>query len=448
MVYIDKRSDGSERIERESCIGKEVSLEEERKYLYLLNNLCGITNKKINRMYKLAGSFEAAYKADKAFYLERGIFKEGKDHGFGKRGELEERLLERYEGLRDLGIRLYAIFDEDYPERLRETEDAPLLLYVKGRLPSDEEPTAAIIGGRICSGYGIHAAGHFSAELSEAGVQIVSGMAHGIDAAAHLAALKAGYSSFAVLGGGVNYCYPKENIEIYEMMSGGQGGVISEYPPSAPPEAWRFITRNRIIAGLSDVVIVAEAKVKSGTAITVDYALRFGRDVFSVPHRFDDELGEGCNKLISDGAGILIDKEDVMSVLGEGKKRFYREKSIRDMASDGQSPAYPKRRDTETSKSSSDMPPKYREIKATETESGKGPKPLSYREQKLKEKISQLASSEKIVYSFLDLNEKHTEELCVLSGLSLSETLKALYSLKAKGLCSSPHASYYRKVPF
>ena len=365
-------------------------MDSERIYLYLLNNLPGISNKKIAEMYRASGSFSEAYRRDKKDYLELGIFSgKGRSYGYDDRLKKEGRLMAQYEELGKRGIRLCCFWDNDYPRRLRGLPDAPMLLYVRGELPREDRPSAAIIGGRRCSGYGSYAAGLFAEALSDKGVSIISGMAEGIDSAALRACLRRGHKAYAVLGSGVSYCYPAGSFDIYEAMCEGEGGVISESPPGAGPDPWRFVSRNRIIAGLCDALIVAEARKRSGTAITVEHALAYGREVYAVPHRICDALGEGSNGLIKDGAQIITEPEDLLC-------RFDIEEA---------------------------------DTGARHEKSGPS-----------------LASSEKIVYSCLDFNQKHLEEVAAVAGLSIPETIRSLQGLEKKGLAASGPAAYYRKV--
>lgn len=202
----------------------------------------------------------------------------------------------------------------EYPGRLREIPDPPACLYVKGRLPDDWRPSAAVIGARDCSAYGKSVALRLGKRLGEAGVQVVSGMARGIDGFSQEAALDAGGTSFGVLGCGVDICYPARNRGLYEKLCAG-GGIVSEYEPGTPPKAWHFPPRNRIVSGLADVVIVVEARAKSGTLITVDMALEQGKEVYAVPGRVTDSLSVGCNQLIKLGAGLLLDTEEFLEEL-------------------------------------------------------------------------------------------------------------------------------------
>lgn len=174
-----------------------------------------------------------------------------------------------------------------------------------------QEPAAAIIGARLASGYGREQARRFSYRLASRGITIISGMARGIDGIAQMAALDAGGKSYAVLGCGVDICYPEENRKLYDRLL-QQGGIISEYPPGTFPEARLFPQRNRIISGLADLVLVIEARKKSGTLITVDMALEQGREVFALPGRVSDSLSDGCNRLIRQGAGAATCPEDIL----------------------------------------------------------------------------------------------------------------------------------------
>ena len=181
-------------------------------------------------------------------------------------------------------------------------------------MPADEKPTVAIVGARMCSEYGRAAAKEFGSKLAESGIQIISGLAMGIDGISQRAAIDAGADSFGVLGCGVDVCYPKSNQDLYERLL-KQGGVLSEFLPGTPPKAQHFPARNRIISGLSDLVLVIEAKEKSGTGITVDMALEQGREVYALPGRITDALSKGCHKLIKQGAGIATSPEDIIAAL-------------------------------------------------------------------------------------------------------------------------------------
>lgn len=216
--------------------------------------------------------------------------------------------------LDERGIRFIPRIDDSFPEKLKNIPGAPFAIYVKGRLPDPKVPSVAVIGARMCSEYGRFMARQFGQGLAMAGVQVISGMARGVDGIAQNAALKSGGASFAVLGCGVDVCYPEENIAIYDSLL-SNGGIISEFPPGTQPLANFFPMRNRIISALSDVVLVVEARQKSGTSITVDTALEQGREVLAIPGRVTDRLSDGCNHLISQGAGVAVSVEDVLERL-------------------------------------------------------------------------------------------------------------------------------------
>ncbi len=199
----------------------------------------------------------------------------------------------------------------DFPRRLTEIPDPPFGLFYKGRLPSDTMPAVAVIGARKCSEYGRCMAEQFAAGFAARGINVISGMAMGIDGISQSAALKAGGSSYAVLGGGVDIVYPRTNETLYAQLV-RQGGVLSEYPPRLAPRPSLFPPRNRIISALSDVVLVVEAREKSGTLITVDMALEQGREVYTIPGRCTDSLSMGCNRLLRQGAMVATAPEDII----------------------------------------------------------------------------------------------------------------------------------------
>ena len=222
--------------------------------------------------------------------------------------------------LEEKGINFVSRIDPEFPEKLKNIPGAPFAIYVKGSLPNPKVPSVSIVGARMCSEYGRYMARQFGRGLALAGVQVISGMARGIDGIAQSAAVEAGGKSFGIMGCGVDICYPPENKPVYDALL-KKGGVISEYPPGMKPEAKFFPMRNRIISALSDVLLVVEARQKSGTSITVDTALEQGREVLAVPGRVTDRLSDGCNYLISQGAGVAISVEDVLDRLWNIKGR-------------------------------------------------------------------------------------------------------------------------------
>ena len=210
--------------------------------------------------------------------------------------------------------------EKEYPERLRNIPDAPAGLYVRGRLPVKKDVTVAVVGARDCSDYGRYVAENLGSYLGRNGVTVVSGMARGIDGISQWAALEAGGTSIGVLGCGVDICYPAGNSALFHRLL-EQGTIFSEYPPGTPPRAINFPARNRIVSGLADAVVVVEARSRSGTLITVDMALEQGKEVFVVPGRVTDCLSDGCNRLIKQGAEILLSPEELLVELRELKER-------------------------------------------------------------------------------------------------------------------------------
>ena len=201
-----------------------------------------------------------------------------------------------------------------FPLRFEGLSDVPQGLYCIGSLPDDNIPSVAVVGARSCSSYGRKTAFALGKFLAEHGVQVISGMAMGIDSSAQEGALAAGGKTFAVLGCGVDICYPRTSYAVYDALA-VRGGIIAEVEPGTKPLAYNFPRRNRIISALSDIVIVVEAREKSGSLITVDCALEQGRTVYAVPGRLGDRLSDGCNYLIAQGAGILWSFEAVMEEL-------------------------------------------------------------------------------------------------------------------------------------
>ena len=218
-----------------------------------------------------------------------------------------------YDRMRKQGIYLVTRGEKDYPAKLGKIPDAPRALYFAGKLPG-EKKSVAIVGARECSEYGRYMAGQFGRQLAAAGVCIVSGMARGIDGISQEAALCEEGDSLAVLGCGVDVCYPESNRELYERLL-VQGGICSEYPPGTTPRAVLFPPRNRIISGLADAVLVVEAREKSGTLITVDMALEQGRDVYALPGRATDPLSVGCLRLIRQGAALVYTPQQLLEEL-------------------------------------------------------------------------------------------------------------------------------------
>lgn len=270
-----------------------------------------------------------------------------------------------------------------YPQKLRDIKDPPFVLYYKGRMIDSTRPTVSIIGARDCSIYGKEMAEYFAKKLSESSISIVSGMARGIDGFAQKAALISGIS-FGILGCGVDICYPASNRNIYDQII-EKGGIISEETPMTKAEPFLFPKRNRIISALSDILLVVEAREKSGTLITAGYALEQGKEVYAIPGRVSDELSYGTNRLIRDGAFPALCPEDIILHLKAEQPMLFK----------------------------NDM------------------------------KKVPLETNEKIVYSLLSLNPMHFNTIVDESGLSSSEVSYILIKLELEGLIRQIVAFYY-----
>ncbi len=282
-------------------------------YEYWLARIKGISCRKKRLLREQARNAENVYHAgcclnDLLKSEERSILQAAQQ-------EQESELQQRYESLQKEGIHFVPYFDPAYPSRLMDTASPPYALFVKGELPDPKRPAVAIVGARTCTSYGEKMALLFGKTLSKAGVQIISGMAIGIDGAGHRGAIQGGGTTYGVLGGGVDVCYPRENIGLY-MDIQKQGGLLSEQLPGSAPKSNYFPARNRIISGLADVVLVMEAREKSGSLITADMALEQGKDVYALPGPVTNSLSIGCHRLIRQGAGILLSPEDLLEEMG------------------------------------------------------------------------------------------------------------------------------------
>lgn len=216
------------------------------------------------------------------------------------------------------GIRVATLFDDAYPEPLRHIPDPPLALYYRGELAAAQGPGIALVGARRGTRLGLRIAEAMGRELAAQGARVISGLARGIDGAAHKGALASGMAgcAWAVLGNGLNNIYPREHSELARRIVESGGAVISEYLPDAPPYRGHFPERNRLISGLAEAVVVVEASRRSGSLITARMAGEQGREVFAVPGAVGNAVSAGCHWLIRQGAGLVESAEDVLMELG------------------------------------------------------------------------------------------------------------------------------------
>lgn len=296
------------------------------KYQYWLSNIPGVGSLTIQKLLAQAGSAEEIYFLKKEQLEKLQGLSDRQLQAICQRKENWD-LEERYEQLMAQGITFLSLEMDNYPEVLRHIATPPYSLYVKGRLPDFSRKRVAIVGARRCSDYGRVFAGRIGKALAENGVDVISGMARGIDSYGHEGALQGDGRTFAVLGCGVNLCYPKSGEKLFAKIL-EKGGILSEYPPDTQPLAQLFPARNRIISALSDAVVVVEAKARSGSLITADFALEQGKDVYAVPGRITDELSLGCNNLIRQGAGILNSVEELLSDLGIRQQETFEQENF------------------------------------------------------------------------------------------------------------------------
>lgn len=359
----------------------------EKGYLYWLSQVPSVGAVTMRRLWDRYHSFAQVYNIEGKELRARKLLGEKAAQEFEEHKKRLTKAWEEYEKLKERGIHFVPFWEEEYPRRLLPLHGNPAALYVKGRLPEEESPAAAIIGARGCSHYGRQAAELLGYELSAAGVEVISGMALGIDGAGHRGALKAGGRTYAVLGCGVDICYPREHFPMYQEI-GEKGGLISEYRPGEAPLSRNFPMRNRILSGLSDVIIVVEAREKSGSLITVDCGLEQGKEIFAVPGRMGDSLSRGCNQLIRQGAGVVTSPEDILEYFQIPGKKTVRIQE--------------------------------------KTENG-------------------LAKKEKMVYSCLDLQPKFIDRIVEESGLSLGECLTLLLEMELRGIIVQTTSHCYAK---
>lgn len=352
-------------------------------YWYWLHNIEGIGNGTIGKLIQYYHQPEELYFADAACLESSGILNQTQQMALIQSRE-EERIQEAYGKLEKKGIHFTYYGHPDFPEKLMNLVDHPWALYWKGKLPGNEV-AVAVVGTRTCTEYGKEMAMYFAQSLASAGISIISGLARGIDGYAHKGALLAQGMTYGILGCGIDQCYPPEHIELY-MKIQEEGGILSEYPPGVKAKPGLFPMRNRIISGLSDGILVVEAKERSGSFITVDRGLEQGKLVFALPGRAVDEYSRGCNRLIKMGAELADSPDDLLHhFLLSGRSAVCRNEKN-----------------------------KYK-----------------------------LETKEEMVYSQLLLEPKHINELVSDTGIPAVELVNILVSLDLKGYVRQPVKNYF-----
>lgn len=225
--------------------------------------------------------------------------------------EKRENINKYIESMKKENVNIITIRDKEYPKILKTIYDYPISLFIKGNAKLLNNPSIGIVGCRNASPYGIKVAQYLSYYLSKEGINIISGLAKGIDSYSHIGAIRAKGKTIGIIGNGLDIIYPKENQYLYNKILEEKGAIVSEYPLGVEPTKMNFPARNRIISGMSKGIIVIEAKKKSGTLITVDFALEQGRDVYVVPGNIDSINSIGTNDLIKQGAKIVTTYKDI-----------------------------------------------------------------------------------------------------------------------------------------
>jgi len=279
-----------------------------------LNMMQGVGPVTVRTLANHLGSVAAIFEADRQLLMRvPGVSRDV----VGKILEQRDRVdpLREEQAAAAVGAHLITPVDAEYPKRLEQIYDPPLALYVQGALQSRDEHGVAIVGSRRTSHYGLETAERLGLQLAQSGVTVISGLARGIDTAAHKGALKGRGRTVAVLGGALDCMFPPENTELASQIA-RQGAVLSEYPMGRQPDKTTFPVRNRLVSGLSKGVTVVEADVASGAMITAHQAVDQGRTVFAVPGRIDSFGARGPHKLIKNGAKLVESVEDILEELG------------------------------------------------------------------------------------------------------------------------------------
>ncbi|MBI1729117.1 DNA-protecting protein DprA [Candidatus Acetothermia bacterium] len=360
-------------------------------YWIALNLIPSMTAKKFKLLLEHFQSAEEIWAAPHTRLKEIRAFARYTDDFVRQRSVVDlDAELQRIEK-RGLGV--ITLLDENYPRSLRAIDDPPALLYAKGSYIEKDELAIAIVGTRKPSPYGKLISGKLAKELGALGFTVVSGMALGIDTAAHKGALAAGHRTIAVLGGGFSKIYPSENKNLLEQIS-TSGAVLSEYPIDMKPDKWTFPKRNRIISGLTRGTIVVEAPDRSGALITARCALEQGREVFAVPGPISDESHSGTHKLIQDGAKLVRNVDDILAEFSDLRKTLEAKRSI-----------------------------------------------------SKREKEPQLSALEQKIFSVLQFEPIHFNDVIERSGSSTSETSFALLQLVMKELVKELEGKRFAKLP-
>lgn len=286
----------------------------ERDYLLCLSCYVPFGPKRISLLKNYFGSYEDIWSLKTSDFLDVGISQKLASGFIKHRKQFE--IVSYKDELKRRGISFVTLDDENYPRTLKGIDSAPVLLYVRGELKNEDDTAIAIVGTRKMTGYGREVSKKFAGEFSQMGVTVISGLAMGIDSAAHIGALDAGGRTIAVVARGLDKIYPTSNTNLArEIIKGDKGAIISEYPLGYPALKNNFASRNRIISGLSQAVIVVEGEKKSGTLLTASAAAEQGRSLFAVPGQITSPMSAAPHYLIQNGAKMVVCVEDVVEDL-------------------------------------------------------------------------------------------------------------------------------------
>lgn len=292
--------------------------------------------------------------------------------------------------IKKASVQIIPLGDESYPERLLEMEDPPLVLFLLGQLPDPNTLCLGIVGTRHPDQYGERLAAETARSLTRRGVCIVSGAAMGVDSIAHENCVKEGGSTIGVLGQGVLFEAPSRQQKLFREILNGSGALLSEYSPFTTPEPFRFPHRNRVIAGLSQAVVVIQARSRSGTKITAQHALEQGKEVFVFPGSVYSDLAKGCHELIREGASFVSSVQDILQDL--------------------------------------------RVIGLEEVSPDEAPPP------------THLKGHKEEIYKTLTREPQHIDSLCEKSGMSAASASSALLMLEMEGLATQSSPGYYLRL--
>jgi DNA processing protein len=365
-----------------------VVTDDERAHWIVLSMAAGIGPVRFQRLLEVCGGAAAAWHATNRELALAGV--EPRTAAALRQLRAQTTPADVAERLSRLQISALTLLDEDYPANLRRVADPPPVLFLRGSVQPADTQAVALVGTRRASSYGRAVAERLAEDLAAAGVTIVSGLARGIDTAAHAAAVRAGGRTLAVLGNGLDQVYPPENAGLArQIVARAAGALVSEFAPGIPPDAVNFPRRNRIISGLAVATVIVEAGERSGALITADFALEQGRDVLAVPGSIFSPLSAGVHELLKQGAAPVTTAGDILSLLG--------------------APA--------------GMP--------------EAPAPVN---------VGELSNTEKTVWEVLDAEPRHIDDVVRTVRLTAADVSPALMLLELKGLARQVGAMLYTRT--